>query len=518
MKMWFRRRRVLAVEWEAGYDNEYLQADVYDWSDMLQDMFTKYGWQWDGAMGAIRYGRTELRVDECTAARLDSWIAEHWRRLLFLAEDRVFRTVRRPGGQGFARGMDLSAPGEGAVPVLEAHVKHLHEIGKHLNGEWSLAYATGLTGWQRAHRATIDERIKAADLLREQYRSLDKEDLVASISDRAVCEERVRPAPVCMCGDREPSMAHLLWTCSETRVRREGCRLRKPVNTAEERLLCSCVQAECPAPEEPIMEDIRYMEDVDAVVADELDAASIAERCAVLATDSGAKDGLCTIAVASGQGIAGAQLKQTEPTAADGELWALVALLHIIARVASQKGLECEVTMHLFTDSLSSLLVIEARIAPVFRYKLWQLASEAIQSARSHKVCVRLWWVPSHNKPWTKRLPPAEVGMARARALNDKADKECEKRLKALVRSTAESRKLRSAEENKAKEWSRKALSLGVKVWSDFTTWLASRGTHGDASVSASAAEPEPAEHQDAWDADLEAAQAMGIDNFAFDM
>ena len=59
-----------------------------------------------------------------------------------------------------------------------------------------------------------------------------------------------------------------------------------------------------------------------------------------------------------------------------------------------------------------------------------------MKRARAVRVEVKVWWVPSHDKPWRKRLPPAEVGMELARKLNDKADTECEQLLKSVVKRT----------------------------------------------------------------------------------
>jgi len=162
-----------------------------------------------------------------------------------------------------------------------------------------------------------------------------------------------------------------------------------------------------------------------------------------------------------------------DKSAPDGEHWMIVITLESIAAVAAVKGNQCNKTAYVFTDSLSSMQLLQGSL-PQFRYRQWQLTQEAKLAAATQHVVLDVRWVPSHGKPWKRRMPPAEVGVDRAKWLNSLADEECTRLLDEFHGGKQNRAKKRAGDPQvqEAEDWTARTLSYAEEVWRMYSLWL----------------------------------------------
>ena len=212
-----------------------------------------------------------------------------------------------------------------------------------------------------------------------------------------------------------------------------------------------------------------FRSEVSQLVSLALAATSSSTDHAVLATDGGAEFPHAVCAVASHLGTAAAQLLGEDETAFAAELWSLTILLDVIAEVACVTHTVSRV--YIFSDSLSSLTVLDQKRAPLFRSRQWRICKEALKTAQDHRVCVTLHWVPSHGKEWRKLPLPSAVSEDEARRLNQLADTAATNQRRVVAESDGPWSHWQHQYET-AERWSLKAIRYAREVFQCFSKWL----------------------------------------------
>ena len=181
---------------------------------------------------------------------LQHWLERHWCRRLFQTCRAFGRRLARARDGVLAVGPGLPAPPRQDALYAQEHIAWFHDCSWESPEERHLAVGDGLDCWYWQRRSNCGGR------------------------------------PLfCFCGGREPSAAHLLWSCPATQ--RPPC--RGPRNAAEEKLWCPTVRCEPP----PHAWALDFTARCDALVS------AFASHCpAVLALDGAARDGWASWGIA----------------------------------------------------------------------------------------------------------------------------------------------------------------------------------------------------------------------------
>ena len=416
-------------------------AEAFDsWMAVLPQaaqVIDRFGWQ------VLKGGKQLSRCDDLARQRffnfgydspqvLEEWLSVEYRRMFLNRCGRVRQRLHRDGQ--FASGMDLPAP------VMQDLCFAGHRQLFHQAPSLSVRRAAAGTGgsfWYWAAGSKIGP---------EDERSM------------------------CLCKAREPSRAHLTWTCPATAHLRGG--LEVPTDRCEERLLAKPLPQWPPAPVcldeqgfvEQLAEDaLQAAAEADALYDEDLDfqdfAGDFKDRWMIAATDGSARDGVAAYSVVFPGGRGGGSGDASEDQSPfRAELKALLILFQAMLR-AQDQGIEPRVLWVVVDcqSALDALTTPGASCLPL-------LAAEAAAGLRALKLSgwqVHTFWCPSHGKKpeWTA---PGPLQHHLCRLLNEEADAQARR---AMERRRAGSLRVRWKQlAAEAEEWEKRAIYASAKA------------------------------------------------------
>eukprot|EP00931_Biecheleriopsis_adriatica_P105805 TRINITY_DN8032_c0_g1_i10.p1 TRINITY_DN8032_c0_g1~~TRINITY_DN8032_c0_g1_i10.p1 ORF type:complete len:718 (-),score=122.62 TRINITY_DN8032_c0_g1_i10:217-2370(-) len=424
--------------WLLQLRESFRMSDMTKWAPRLSDVFRRHDWSWNSSTHVITWaspiGDRYFRVGYDSLATLNTWRREHWLKMLFSKEKRVQGTWKRDAaGSNPASGLQLNPPVGDGIPDLSAHAKLAR--GGHENYlHRSVVVATGVSVWH------------------------------ATRSHAAQGFEATRQSSLCLCGLEQPSMPHLLWACSGTQNLRRDHNVRLPVDTCEERLLCTLVP-QTPPPEfgtscRPSASNdlIRWLRSV-------LGSLTLYDGIALIATDGGAADGCSTYGIALNAAAFGGHVPGEDASNVTAELFAVCALLEALVAVigAGSVGLPTDMAgICVAVDCKPAIDLAWRTLPPDDRWKYVSDIMNHRSALAEANLPVSFTWVPSHGKEAPNWTPDDRFGEALLRKLNDMADKAATAKLEPLrMREPRRTWTLRKAA---ASAWSTKALEYAIAV------------------------------------------------------
>lgn len=297
---------------------------------------------------------------------------------------RMQRTRHRQT-RGMAQGLDLPRSSPAAAMLVGEQRRWLEAAGLAEPATRSLALAAGLSYWHSACR----------------FRHREQTTIVEA----------------CMCGLRQPSMSHLLWTCAATLDLRMQQQIYAPADRAADRLMV------CVLPEEP--PPLQANDGADRAIVESL-AGRLLEQATgpwVVAIDGGAVHRTAAWAVhfAGVGGHAGLCCGEGG-TAFEAELAALEVTLSAVAAAARRSPPLRPGTLLVLYDCQGAWAAF-ARPRPLLaRWGLQRAAQVAAAACAAVGVGIEGWWVPSHGKRPSGWRPPAHLTADEARGFNALAD------------------------------------------------------------------------------------------------
>lgn len=373
--------------WMEELDLAYLAAPLLPRTPGAAEVLQRWGWHPtpDGIERTDASGgwRT-FRFARDTGEVLKAWLDFRWRQALLHGCSRMQRTRHRQV-RGMAKGLDLPRPSPEVAMLVGVQRRWLEAAGLADPATRSLALATGLSYWHSACR----------------FRQLEQVTIVEA----------------CMCGRRQPSMSHLLWTCAATRDLRLQAQICVPADRAADRLLV------CTLPEEP--PPLPADEDSDRAIVVTLAGRLLAQAEGpwVIAVDGGAahRTAAWSVHFAGVGGHAG--LCSGEGGAAfDAELMALEVALSAVAAAARRSPPSRPGALLVLYDC-KGVWAAFVRPRPLLaRWGIQRAAQAAAVACAEAGIVVEGWWVPSHGKGSAGWRPPAQLTADAARELNAHAD------------------------------------------------------------------------------------------------
>ena len=297
----------------------------------------------------FRYGHDSWEV-------LDDWVYEACLISAAKEERRVWKTCHRTLQDNFACGLRLPPPeAHKVLPVLDAHMDWYQQQQQH--SVKYLALGNLPCFWRNGFRQNLLYGLRYGE------------------------RDTAGAYKTCFCGGREPSGAHLLWSCPSTGRHRhvldDHGHVRKlinlPIDRSEERNLIRCIERKPYAANGDVEPD-----KVQEIVSMIQSSTAPGDSAVILGTDGSAKDGINTCAWAA---LNAPPVSAPTPGSDRSNFAAELIAISVMLRACTR----CEATLKrkrcfIYSDCLSA---IDIATAPFLS-------------------CV--WWKVQHTGPWSRAL------------------------------------------------------------------------------------------------------------------